>query len=91
MLCHRGKWQPYRQASRSRFHGGGFFGPHQFKQLGFFELAITVEHGQRAGLLPGDQIFDTYHGAAIGNPPLHFFGNQFPLQELQQIIRAARF
>lgn len=24
------------------------------KQLGFPELAITVEHGQRAGLLPGD-------------------------------------
>ena len=26
----------------------------RIKQLGFLELAITVEHGQRAGLLPGE-------------------------------------
>ena len=26
----------------------------RIRQLGFLELAITVEHGQRAGLLPGE-------------------------------------
>src|SRR4051794_37954489 len=33
--------------------------PARVGKLGFFELAISVEHGQRAGLLPGAHLLGT--------------------------------